>query len=147
MSSYPSWWNTTITIYNKYVDPQTQVVRWFGHVIGGCFWKSSGSKIKVNDVTISTDTFLCRIRESTLFKEKQDWMILPAADKLVNFTVGLGDIIVRGAVSDSIDEYVAGKRSSDLLQKYKMRGCIEVQKVAINVGGGRNSPHYYVEGV
>lgn len=68
-------------------------------------------------------------------------------DKSAYFTVGLGDIIVKGEVADSIDEYVSGKRSSDLLQKYKMQGCIEVQKVAINTGGGRNSPHYYVEGV
>lgn len=147
MSSYPSWWNTTITIYNKFTDPQTQVVRWVSHVISGCFWKSSGNKLKVNDVTISTDTFLCRIRESSNFREKQDWIILPLADKSTYFTVGLGDIIVKGEVTDIIDEYISGRRSSDLLQKYKIQGAIEVQKVAINTGGGRNSPHYYVEGV
>ena len=38
MNDYPIWWNTTITIYNKYEDPQTHVITWFRKVVNGAFF-------------------------------------------------------------------------------------------------------------
>ena len=63
------------------------------------------------------------------------------------FTLGTGDIIVKGAVTDEIDEYTSGKRSSDFIKKYKaLQGCMEIQHFSIDTGIGRCAEHYYVTG-
>jgi hypothetical protein len=64
------------------------------------------------------------------------------------FTLGTGDIIVKGEVDDEIDEYTSKKRSTDLVAKYKaLQGCMQIEEVAINVGAGRCNEHYYVKGI
>lgn len=145
---YPVWWETTITIYNRYEDPNTQVVRWFSHVVNNCFWKYVGDKISINNVTLETNNTICRIPKDPKFLEKYQWIKLPN-DMMENYyTLGRGDIIVRGEVTDVIDEYTTGTRSTDLIAKYKeLQGCIEVEEVAINTGRGRNNEHYFVKGI
>ena len=148
MNNYPVWWNTTITIYNKYEDPLTQIVTWYKHTVDNCFWKYTGNKIVVGETVLETNNTICRIPKNDLFREKYIWNALPN-DQMGNyFTLGQGDIIVRGEVTDAINEYLAGSRSTDLLIKYKaLQGCIEVQNIAINIGEGRCNEHYYVNGV
>lgn len=148
MNNYPSWWNTTVTIYNKYEDKQTSVVTWFRHVVEGAFWKYSGNKVVVGNTVLETKDIICRLRKDEAFLEKQDWLGIPN-DLMSNyFTLSQGDIIVKGKVTDEIDEYVSGKRSSDLKKKYKgLQGCIEVQEWSNNTGGGRGNEHYYVKGI
>ena len=51
MNNYPSWWDTTITIYNKYENTQTQLVVWHKHVLHNCFWKYTGEKVQKNAKT------------------------------------------------------------------------------------------------
>lgn len=147
MSNYPIWWDTTLTVYNRYVDPQTQVIKWYRHVIPNCFWKYTGDKITINEVSIETNSTICRIPEQADFMEKYLWVALPNDQMGDVFTLGLKDIIIRGEVDDEIDEYVSGKRSNEVLDKYEpLRGAIEVQEVINNTGIGRNNPHYYVKG-
>lgn len=148
MSDYPIWWDTTITIYNKYIDPQTQVITWYRYVVEDCFWKYVGDKVKINQTVLETNNIICRIPEHEKFLEKYLWVQKPN-DKIGNyFTLGTGDIIVKGEVVDTINEYTPGHRSTDLRTKYKsLQGCLEVQEVAINIGIGRNNPHYYVKGI
>jgi len=145
---YPEWWNTTVTIYNKFTDPQTQVVRWYRTVIDGTFWKYIGDKIMVGNTVLETNNIICRIRKDDRFKEHQDWVNIPNDEMEDYFTLNKGDIIVRGEVSDTIDEYTAGHRSNDLISKYKnLQGCMSVERVAINVGAGRCDEHYYAKGI
>lgn len=145
VSNYPAWWNTTITVYNKYVDSITDRVTWHRTVLTNCFWKYTVNKLTINKVTLDTNTIVCRIPQDTLFKRKSEWVALPNDQMSQYFTLGVGDIIVEGEVDDVIDEYTAGSRSTDLLNKYTQYSeCIEIGAVAINVGGGRNHPHYYV---
>lgn len=145
---YPPWWETTITLYNRYEDPQTHVVRWFRHVINGAFWKYTGNKVVVNKVTLETDDTTCRIRKDDKFLERHLWLSKPNDEMENYFTLGVGDIIVKGEVSDIIDEYTSGLRSNDLEKKYKnLQGCIRVKEVAINIGSSRCSEHYFVKGV
>lgn len=145
---YPPWWETTITLYNRYEDPQTHVVRWFRHVINGTFWKYTGNKVVVNKVTLETDDTTCRIRKDDKFLERHLWLSKPNDEMGNYFTLGVGDIIVKGEVSDIIDEYTSGLRSNDLEKKYKnLQGCIRVKEVAINTGSSRCSEHYFVKGV
>lgn len=148
MSKYPVWWDTTVTIYNKYTDPITQMVSWYRSVVDGCFWKYVHDKMTIRDTVLETNHTVCRIRESDSFREKGVWINLPADVKAQFFTLGQGDIIVKGDVEDTIDEYTSGHRSSDLLEKYKeLQGCFEIEVAAVNVGPGRGLPHYRAQGV
>ena len=148
MNNYPSWWNTTITVYNKFEDPQTQLVTWYRQVIDGCFWKYSGNKVVVGNTVLETKDIICRIRVDDRFLEKHEWIAIPN-DRMSNyFTLSQGDIIVKGEVDDEINEYQSGQRSSDLKTKYKsLQGCLEIQEWSNNTGGGRGNEHYYVKGI
>lgn len=144
---YPVWWDTTLTIYNKFEDPNTRVVSWYRTVIKGAFWKYIGDKITVGKTVLETQDTICRIRKSDKFLERHKWLNIPNDKMSRYFTLGVGDIIVKGEVSDTINEYEAGSRSNDLLNKYKaLQGCIKIDEVAINTGVGRCDEHYYVRG-
>lgn len=145
---YPSWWNTTITIYNKYEDELTQVVTWYRHVVSGCFWKYSGNKVTIDKVVLDTKDIICRIPLDDAFLEKHEWRAKPNYEMPNYFTLGQGDIIVKGEVDDVIDEYRQGYRASDLKAKYKaLQGCLEIEEWSNNTGGGRGNEHYYVRGI
>ena len=148
MNNYPSWWDTTITIYNRYEDTQTNLVTWYRHVVTGAFWKYSGNKVVVGNTVLETKDIICRIRKDDSFLERHEWIQIPN-DKMANyFTLGQGDIIVKGEVEDTINEYASGTRSSDLKKKYKaLQGCLEVQQWSNNTGGGRGNEHYFVKGI
>lgn len=148
MSNYPVWWETTVTIYNRYEDPLTQLVTWYKTTIPNCFWKYVGDKITIGKTVLETNNIICRIPKNDNFLEKYEWDALPN-DMMANyFTLGQGDIIIRGEVDDIVNEYVPNKHSTDLLVKYKaLQGCMEVQEIAINVGAGRCNEHYFVKGV
>lgn len=144
---YPQWWNTTVTIFNKYEDTQTNIITWYKHTVNGCFWKYTGDKVQVGEVVLETNNTICRVPENDAFLERYQWEQLPNDRMADYFTLSPGDIVVKGSVDDTIDEYQKGHRSSDVIAKYKkLQGCMEVEEVAINVGGGRNNPHYYVKG-
>lgn len=145
---YPPWWDTTITVYNKYEDPQTHVITWFRNVIEGAFWKYTGNKVTVGKVTLETNTTVCRIRKDDRFLERHEWLNKPN-DLMGNyFTLGVGDIIVKGEVDDTINEYTSGTRSNDLEKKYKnLQGCIRIEEVNIDTGTFRGPEHYLVTGV
>lgn len=148
MNNYPSWWNTTVTIYNRYEDAQTNLVSWFRTKVDGTFWKYTGNKVVVGNTVLETKDIICRLRKDKRFLEKQDWITVPNDLMPQYFTLAQGDIIVKGDVSDEINEYVSGMRSSDLKKKYKsLQGCIEIQEWANNTGGGRGNEHYYVKGI
>ena len=144
---YPPWWETSLTIYNKYEDKLTQVVTWYRNVVTGCFWKYTGNKVLIGDTLLETTSTICRIPYSEKFMEKYLWEQLPNDTMQDYFTLGPADIIVKGEVTDTIDEYTKGSRSSDLLSKYKeLQGCIVIDEVAINTGTARCSEHYFVKG-
>lgn len=144
MNRYPVWWSTTVTLYNKYEDSRGEVT-WYRTVLNGCFWKYVGDKVRVGDTVLSTNDTVCRIRKSDAFLEQYAWK--QADDKSSYFTIGRGDIIIRGEVEDEIDEYTKGERSSDMLEKYKDVGCIKVEEFAINTGVGRADEHYRIRGI
>ena len=148
MNSYPVWWDTKLTIYNKYEDPQTHITTWFSNVVENSFWKYIGEKINIGNTVLETNNTICRIRKDDRFLEKHEWIALPNDKMAEHFTLSPGDMIVKGEVDDVINEYVNGQRSSDLLKKYKaLQGCIVIDEVAINVGEGRCNEHYYVRGI
>ena len=147
MNTYPPWWNTTITVYNKFTDPSTKKIIWYSQVINGCFWKNSDDKIKIGNTTLEYENTTCRIRIDPLFVPANAWHTLTSEERETYFTLGVGDIVVCAEVDDTIDEYTAGQRSSDLLTKYHaLQGCLQIDKVVLNVGD-RGLEHYRVKGV
>lgn len=145
---YPPWWNQTITIYNRYEDDHTNLVRWYKTIVSGCFYKDAGNKIQVGNTVIETNDIICRIRKDDRFLPNYEWNAKPADQKQDYFTLSVGDIIVLGEVADDIDEYHSGMRSNDIIDKYKaLQGCFKIEQVADNTGGGRGSEHYYAKGV
>lgn len=147
-NQYPVWWDTQLTIYNKFIDPQTQIVTWYRTVVDNAFWKYVGDKITINDTVIETDNTIARIRKDKRFLPRHEWINKPNDEMQNYFTLGKEDIIVKGEVDDIINEYQSGKRSSDLVGKYKeLQGCMTIQEIAINVGAGRCNEHYFVKGI
>lgn len=147
MNSYPIWWDSTITLYNKYIDPLTQETTWTRTVIGNCFWKNDSNNITVGDTVISASSTICRIPEQDNFLIRYDWCNKPSDQRGNYFTLGRGDIIIKGEVDDEIDERTKGHRATDLLNKYKdMLEYLEIEEFTIDTGAGRCNPHYYVRG-
>lgn len=143
---YPIWWESTVTIYNKFVD-SNNFTRWYKNVVTDCFWQLSGQTVKVGEVTLDSKSVVCRIPKDDKFLEKQDWIKIPDELKGNYFTIAQGDIIVRGACEDNIDEYQSGHRSTDLLGKYReYQACMEISEYANNTGVGRNNEHYLTRG-
>jgi hypothetical protein len=148
MSSYPLWWDQTITVYNKVTDTQTRVVTWHKHTIPNCFWHTRASKVQVGEVMLETDNIVCRIPKQKNFLEQYAWVNLTDEEKSDYITLGIGDIVVKGGIAEEIDEYTQGKRSTDLIAKYKRsQGCFEIQKCSFNVSTGMLNPHYHISGV
>lgn len=147
MSNYPTWWDNTVTIYNKYTDTTTKVVKWYRHVVDNCFWKNVGSKVMVGNVLLDTESITCRIPKQSDFVEAHKWVAIPNDQKGNYFTLQPDDIIIVGEVTDEINEYVKGERATDIISKYRLQGCITVKDVAIDTMTGLNSPHYRVRGL
>ena len=147
-AGYPVWWDTTITVYNRYEDEQTNLVTWYRNVVTDCFWKYTGDKIKIGDTILETNTIICRVPKDEKFRTQDVWASIPNDQRGQYYTFSPNDIIVMGEVDDVVNEYESGHRSTDLLDKYKkLQGCMQVETVAINTHTGTNNPHYYVRGI
>ena len=144
---FPVWWETTITVYNKFTDTQTGLVHWYRTVITDCFWQLSGTEVRVGGTVLDSKSIVCRIPKDNKFLEKQDWVAQPNDTKGDYFTLGQGDIIVKGECDFEIDEYTKGHRSTDLLGKYReYQACMEITECSVNTGTGKNNEHYLARG-
>ena len=156
VSNFPfPWWDKTVTIYNKLKDPTTQKISWYRNTAENCFWKyinntyaiGGSSGLSSQGIMLETKHIICRIPKSDKYVDKRVWLELSAGERSDYFTLGNGDIVVLGEVTDVIDEYVAGKRSTDLLTKYKeFNECFEIDGFTINVNDGVGLEHYKVSG-
>lgn len=155
MSNFPfPWWDKTFTLYNKLVDPDTKEVSWYRTVLENCFWKYVNNTfyvgvrgISTSGLSIETKNVICRIPKDDRFVDRKTWFSLNNNERAECFTLGNGDIIVLGEVEDEINEYEKGKRSTDLVMKYKeLDGCIEVETYVLNTGTGVGMEHYRIIG-
>ena len=140
---YPIWWDKTVTLFHRYEDDKTGMVTWYRKVLADCFWKCANNQLATSNTVAKDSVITVRIRKNDSFKMSYEWRTLP--DKESYFTIDVGDIIVLGAISDTIDEYTAGTGSADLLNKYSSF-CMTVQTVNINVHSGVGLPHYHITG-
>lgn len=143
MNNFGAWWSDTITLYNRYEDKTTNLVTWYRTVLTNCFWQNNFQLMKLGDVQLNSDSIICRIPVNKSYVPRSVWETNAGS----GFTLSQGDIVIKGNVSDSIDEYTSGKRSSDLIEKYKWQGCMVIDKFSDNTGFGRGLPHYHIAGV
>lgn len=150
MSEFPfPWWDKTVTIYNKVVDPTTQRITWYKNTAENCFWKyvNNSYTIRGSMITLDTKDVICRIPKTDKFVDKKTWQELSDEERKNYFTLANGDIIILGEVGDVIDEYTAGQRSTDLVTKYKeYDACIEIDTYVDNCQTGVNLDHYRIVG-
>lgn len=150
MSEFPfPWWDKIVTIYNKVVDPTTQRITWYKNTAENCFWKyvNNSYTIRGSMITLDTKNVICRIPKTDKFVDKKTWRELADEARKDYFTLANGDIIILGEVEDVIDEYTAGKRSTDLIAKYKEDdACIEIDTYVDNCQTGVGLEHYRVVG-
>jgi hypothetical protein len=96
---------------------------------------------------LETKNIVCRIPKDDKFVTKRVWKTLTDSEKATHFTLSNGDIIVLGEVTDVIDEYTDGQRSTDLLAKYKeFDECLEIDAYVNNTGEGLGVEHYRIVG-
>ena len=136
------FWNKTITLYNKSEDIQTGVISWNRHVLYNCFVKRTNSKINVGNVQLQTDNTIIRILEQSNFILPYEWQNLPNDRMKETITLQAGDLIILGDVSDDIDEYTGGQRSTDIIAKYSVLGSVFVSSV--NINADLPNKHYLV---
>lgn len=146
-SVYPMWWDTAVTIYNRYEDPTTQLVKWYRHTLNNCFLKTTSTIVSGGQTQYNTNTNIIRIPQNIMYKPYSEWVQIPNTEQGAYMTIHQGDIIVTGLVEDNIDEYTAGLRSTDLISKYKnLNMCITIDNWQDNTGNGRACPHYFISG-
>lgn len=146
MNNYPKWWDATITLYNKYINPDTKETSWYRHILENCFWKDTNNREIIQDMVLETNYIICRIPKNDLYLPRYEWVNLE--DKSQNFTFGVGDILVDGSIEEDIDEYSKDMRSSDFLKRHKdIYGCMTIQRFQDDTGSIRNNPHYYIRGI
>lgn len=137
-------WDKIITLYNRYEDEQTGVIRWYRHKLNNCFYKRTNNKISVGGVQLQSDDTIVRIPAQSGYLPPFVWNSLPNDRKGNQMTLQSGDLIFLGDVSEEIDEYTSGKRSSDLITKYKVLGSVFVKNV--NINDFMYGQHYLVKG-
>ncbi len=144
MSNYPAWWSTTITIYNKYTNTETQEVGWKRTVLTNCFITVARELVSIDNGVSQTyrNVTVCRIPKNSSYVDAYSWSTEVAQTS--KFTLQTGDIIVKGNITDEIDEYTKGSRATDLVEKYKAKGVFRIGTIRDNSDSVRNLPHYYV---
>lgn len=144
---YPRWWDTTITLYNRYKNTANHIVTWHKSVISDCFFKSANNRVTIGQTELETNNIIIRIPLDDKFRNYNEWTKLADDMREDYFTLHQGDIIVKGIVEDDINEYTKGERATDFLAKYKETGeCLVIKNWQDNTGIGRCTPHYYVSG-
>ena len=147
MSRYPRWWNRTITIYNRYEDPVTNVVTWIRHTVSGCFVKKANNRVTIGQTVLESNSVIVRIPEGNSYMTYGSWIQMTNDKRPSRYTLHQGDIVIFDNVNDIINEYSSGHRSTDVISKYKaLDKCMIIANIAENIGGGRVDPHYYISG-
>ncbi len=138
------FWNKTITLYNKREEAETGLIKWYRHTIDNCFYKTTNNTVNVGNAQLKTDDNVIRIPIQENYVAPHEWNALSDEEMRRHITLQGGDLIVLGNVTEEIDEYTTGKRSSDLIAKYKTLGTVFINSV--NVNDFLPGAHYFVRG-
>lgn len=139
-----SFWTHTITIYNRYEDSTEGTVKYYRHILHNCFVKRTNNQVTVGNTHIQSDDTIVRIPSQPNFYPAFDWQKLDSETKSKSVTLQTDDLIIFGAVADEIDEYKAGERKNDIINKYKDLGYMSIK--TFNLNTFLPTKHYLVKG-
>ena len=147
MSYYPPTFNQSITLFSqhKHLNSETNktVTVWKKTILKNCFWGTEIAKNLNGNVLVQQNSFILRIPQSDKYLMPLEWSEREY-DKLHEyFSLSAGDVIVRGIVSDEIND-IQGSRVSDFLEKYK-ENAFTVKTITENTAIPY-APHYKVTG-
>lgn len=137
-------WNKTITVYNKSEDVLTGIISYHRHILKNCFVKRTNNKIKVGDIVLQSDNIIIRVPAQKNYLAPFLWQNLPNDKMGAYITFKPGDLIILGEVNENIDEYSAGLRATDIINKYSALGSCYIS--AVNVNTDLPNKHYYIKG-
>lgn len=140
-----NFWKQTITVYNRYEDKAEGTVKYYRHVLHNCFVKHTNNQVTVGNTHIQSDDALVRIPAQPDFFSVFEWKRADDDTKAGFITLQVDDLIIFGAVADDIDEYTAGKRKNDIIEKYKDLGYMSVK--SFNLNTFLPTKHYLVKGI
>ena len=140
-----SFWTQTITIYNRCEDKAEGTVKYYSHILHNCFVKRTNNQVTVGNTHIQSDDTLVRIPAQPDFLPVFEWKRADDDTKAGFITLQADDLIIFGAVADDIDEYTAGKRKNDIIEKYKDLGYMSVK--SFNLNTFLPTKHYLVKGI
>ena len=107
----------TVTIYNRVASADNDGKEgWASTQLENCFFNVRTTVSASEGMFNAEGTYILRIPASTSYKPYQEWKDLK--DKAGTFTASKGDLVVLGAVDDTIDG-TKGHRASDVLLKYQ----------------------------
>lgn len=135
----------TITLYNRRETKdanQRTVVTWHRRVLAGCNWSQRVKHVWNGTAVVLADVTTCKIPERVDYRTPAEWDALASVANV--FTLAPGDIIVRGAVTDTIGPTLS---AAALIDKHKRSGAMTVTSATNNVRPGLPLGHYRAEGV
>lgn len=146
MNNYPKYWDKTVTIYNQIKNESTGAITWQSTSLSGCFWKYINNVTYVNRVKMETKEVICRIPKSDKYLSLEEWISKTPEEG--EFTLRNGDIVVLGEVTDVVDEYTKGSRSTDLLNKYRsVNRAFQIESFTDDTGELLCAEHYHLKGI
>ena len=137
-------WNKIITLYNKYEDSSSDEIIWHRHTIENCFYKATKNKVNIGNTQVVSDNSIVRIPAQDNFVPPNEWNTLSETERNKYITLQAGDLIVLGEITEEIDEYTDGKRSSDLIAKYGLLGSMFID--SCNINDFMPGAHYLIRG-
>ena len=143
-AQYPHWWNTTITLYNKYTRSDKKIA-YSRRVLNNVFYKAEKTEQLSGPALYQASSYIVRIPQDTAYLPHSQFAQQPEENIGDYFTLNTGDLVFKGEIDEEIDETVSGMRANDLLNKY-MPDCFTVKTFSDNTGTAV-ARHYYISGV
>lgn len=137
--------NDTVTIWNRYRDPNTKKDSWYRHVVQNCSWESEIISGVNGTGAVTGSAYTVQIDQNPNYRDKRTWDALDATGKVLYFTLTPGELIALGDVAFTIDG-IAGHTESDA--KIALTPDIfTIKVVGDETESYKRAPHYEIAGV
>ncbi len=133
--------NDTITVWNKWRNPETNKDEWFRHVITGCSWEHKAVREVDGQTARLASVFSVLISENPQYRAAGEW----ADDKITFFTLQEGDLVALGVQSAEITG--AAPNTESAVRQNLAPEVFTIRVFVDNTGGYKRGKHYYLEGV
>ena len=134
--------NSVVTLIHKYYVDENgkRKVRYLRKVLENCYWASDRDKLLTNNISIDSNSIICKIPADTDFVDKY----LGAEG---TFSISVGDIVFLGNVNATISSV---KQEQEIIESHRVSGVMIVKKFVNNEINVKDDqfmiPHYKLVG-